>query len=48
LIQINTGEGKSVVLGITALIFSLLGFYVDVICYSKYLSKRDAKSMEFF
>jgi hypothetical protein len=36
LIQIGTGEGKSVALGITAVIFSLLGFSVDVVCYSRY------------
>jgi len=41
LIQINTGEGKSVALGFTAVLLSLLGFSVDVVCYSPYLSARD-------
>jgi len=41
LIQINTGEGKSVALGFTAVLLSLLGFSVDVVCYSSYLSERD-------
>jgi len=39
LIQINTGEGKSIALGFTAVILAVLGFRVDVVCYSRYLSK---------
>ena len=43
LIQINTGEGKSIALGFTASVLSLLGYRVDVVCYSRYLSERDHK-----
>ena len=46
LIQINTGEGKSVALGFTAVLLSLLGFSVDVVCYSRYLSERDFKQFK--
>merc|ERR1711990_681146 len=41
LIQLKTGEGKSVLLGILASVLGLLGFAVDCVCYSKYLSERD-------
>ena len=41
LVQIGTGEGKSVALGMTSVLLSLLGFSVDVVCYSRYLSERD-------
>lgn len=37
----GTGEGKSVVLAVTATIFAILGFHVNVACYSPYLTKRD-------
>lgn len=36
LIQIKTGEGKSIALGFTAVILAALGFSVDVVCYSRY------------
>ncbi|KAL7561429.1 hypothetical protein ACA910_009286 [Epithemia clementina (nom. ined.)] len=39
--QIRTGEGKSLILGATAVILALLGFRVRCICYSEYLSSRD-------
>ena len=35
LIQIGTGEGKSIALGFTAAILATLGFSVDVVCYSR-------------
>ena len=35
LIQIGTGEGKSIALGITAVVLAALGFSVDVVCYSR-------------
>ena len=38
----KTGEGKSIILGILAAFFALLGYSVDVICYSPYLSQRDS------
>ncbi|CAF2919583.1 unnamed protein product [Rotaria sp. Silwood2] len=41
LVQIETGEGKSVTLGATALLLALLGFNVHCACYSDYLSQRD-------
>ncbi|CAF3312638.1 unnamed protein product, partial [Rotaria sp. Silwood2] len=41
LVQIGTGEGKSVTLGATASILALLGFDVCCACYSEYLSQRD-------
>jgi len=39
--QILTGEGKSIVIGTLAIFLALCGFYVDCVCYSKYLSGRD-------
>lgn len=44
LVEIGTGEGKSVTLAITAAVLALLGYSVDCACYSKYLSKRDHES----
>ncbi|CAF4542845.1 unnamed protein product [Rotaria sp. Silwood2] len=41
LVEIGTGEGKSVTLGVTASILALLGFDVCCACYSQYLSQRD-------
>ncbi|CAF4669347.1 unnamed protein product [Rotaria sp. Silwood1] len=41
LVQIDTGEGKSVVLGVIATTFALLGFDVSCVCYSEYLSQKD-------
>jgi len=35
LMQINTGEGKSIILGAMATIFGLLGFNVRCVCYSQ-------------
>jgi energy-coupling factor transporter ATP-binding protein EcfA2 len=41
LLQIGTGEGKSVTLAMTACIFALLGYDVHCSCYSEILSERD-------
>jgi len=41
LIEIGTGEGKSIVLALTAAILALYGFKVSVVCYSSNLSSRD-------
>ena len=41
LIQLGTGEGKSLVLGILAIFLALHGVEVDIVCYSKHLSERD-------
>ena len=40
-LQIPTGEGKSIVLGVVACVFALQKLQVDCVCYSKYLSRRD-------
>ena len=45
LVQIRTGEGKSITLSITAIILALLGYDVYCVCYSKYLSQRDYDSV---
>ncbi|CAL6025802.1 Helicase-related_protein [Hexamita inflata] len=44
LIQVLTGEGKSVILAITAIVLTIMGFDVNCACYSEYLSQRDYKS----
>jgi len=41
LVQIGTGEGKSITIAISAVVLALLGFEVNCACYSEYLSKRD-------
>lgn len=41
--QIKTGEGKSVILGVLSTILALMGHEVDAVCYSRYLSDRDYK-----
>ena len=44
LIQIGTGEGKSVVMAVAASIFALIGYDVNCSCYSEYLSSRDKQA----
>jgi len=44
LVQVGTGEGKSIILGLTSIIFALFGYEVSVACYSSHLSKRDYDS----
>eukprot|EP00475_Leptophrys_vorax_P031010 TRINITY_DN4682_c0_g1_i4.p1 TRINITY_DN4682_c0_g1~~TRINITY_DN4682_c0_g1_i4.p1 ORF type:complete len:1758 (-),score=418.12 TRINITY_DN4682_c0_g1_i4:53-4783(-) len=39
--EVKTGEGKSLILGVTSAVLALLGFEVCVACYSKFLSERD-------
>ncbi|CAF0947135.1 unnamed protein product [Adineta steineri] len=41
LVELGTGEGKSVVLAITACVFALTGLDVNCSCYSDVLSTRD-------
>jgi hypothetical protein len=41
LMQIRTGEGKSMILGAASVMFALLGFRVRTVCYSEFLSERD-------
>ena len=48
LAQISTGNGKSVIIGITSTILALLGYEVSCACYSSYLSKRDHDSFASF
>ena len=38
LIQLLTGEGKSIILGLLSAFFAIIGYNVDVVCYSPYLS----------
>eukprot|EP01087_Luapelamoeba_hula_P009891 TRINITY_DN2588_c0_g1_i2.p1 TRINITY_DN2588_c0_g1~~TRINITY_DN2588_c0_g1_i2.p1 ORF type:complete len:2562 (+),score=268.54 TRINITY_DN2588_c0_g1_i2:39-7724(+) len=40
-VQVATGEGKSVILGILSALLAFLGYDVFCACYSKYLSQRD-------
>ena len=35
LVEVLTGEGKSITLGVTAAVLALLGLHVDCACYSK-------------
>lgn len=44
--EVLTGQGKSVVLSATTALLVMLGYAVDVGCYSEYLSERDKQSFE--
>jgi hypothetical protein len=46
LIQIGTGEGKSIILGVLSTVLALLGFQISCVCYSSYLSARDYNSFK--
>ena len=46
LVQIKTGEGKSITLAIISSIFALWGSEVSCACYSEYLSKRDYQAFK--
>lgn len=46
LIQIGTGEGKSIILAVVSCLLALVGFDVSCACYSEYLSKRDSKNFD--
>ena len=43
--QVPTGEGKLIVMGVTSTVLAYLGFYVDCVCYSEHLSKRDYEEL---
>jgi hypothetical protein len=43
LIQMKTGEGKSILLAGLSCVLALLGYQVCCACYSQYLTDRDAK-----
>jgi len=45
ILKILTGQGKSVVIGLAAVIWALVDYYVEIRCYTPYLSSRDE---EFF
>lgn len=46
LVQILTGEGKSITLATVGSVFAILGFDVSIACYSEYLSQRDFEDFE--
>lgn len=46
LVEIGTGEGKSVTLAAISSILALLGFEVYCACYSEYLSQRDLNAFK--
>uniref|UniRef100_A0A8D8KC15 Protein translocase subunit SecA n=1 Tax=Culex pipiens TaxID=7175 RepID=A0A8D8KC15_CULPI len=48
LAQVLTGQGKSLVLALVASVLALCGHSVQVMCYSKYLTKRDGNDFEDF
>jgi len=48
LVQIGTGEGKSVTLAVTSTLLALLGYSVNCVCYSPYLSARDFEDFKKF
>ncbi|KAL4441129.1 hypothetical protein ABPG74_002079 [Tetrahymena malaccensis] len=41
LVQLGTGEGKSIIIAITSIIFALHDIDIYCACYSEYLSQRD-------
>ncbi|KAL1398938.1 hypothetical protein pipiens_008570 [Culex pipiens pipiens] len=48
LAQILTGQGKSLVLGMTATLLALCGHSVTIMCYSGYLATRDQQDFDEF
>jgi hypothetical protein len=48
LIELLTGEGKSVILAVVAAVLALLGYPVDIVCYSRILTDRDEEEMRAF
>ena len=46
LVQVGTGEGKSLILAVTSCVLVLLGAEVSCVCYSDYLSSRDYDSFK--
>ena len=47
LVEIGTGEGKSLTLACVSAVMALLGFDVSCVCYSQYLSRREYQSFEY-
>ena len=46
LVQVETGEGKSLILAVAFCVLVLLGAEVSCVCYSDYLSSRDYDSLK--
>jgi hypothetical protein len=46
MIQVGTGEGKSVLLGVLSCFLAMTGIHVRCACYSKLLSRRDYSDFE--
>ena len=46
LLEMLTGEGKSIVIAIVGAVFAVLGYTVHCMCYSAYLCKRDTDAFE--
>ncbi|XP_053697869.1 uncharacterized protein LOC128744710 [Sabethes cyaneus] len=46
--QVLTGQGKSLVLGLTAALLALTGHKPRIVCYNRYLVKRDRHDFEHF
>ena len=44
MVRCLTGEGKSICLALTSTLFAMLGYTVNVTCYSKLLSERGRRS----
>eukprot|EP00759_Apiculatamorpha_spiralis_P009237 PhF_6_TR15962/c3_g1_i5/m.24898 len=48
MVQILTGQGKSITLGVLSVVLALLDLHVDVVCYSDYLTQRDYAALSPF
>ncbi|XP_076286888.1 uncharacterized protein LOC143212217 [Lasioglossum baleicum] len=48
LAQVLTGQGKSLIIGLTATLFALMGYRVKTLCYSEYLVTRDQEDFHDF
>jgi hypothetical protein len=47
LVQVSTGQGKSIISAITSIILGLCGYEIYCACYSEYLSRRDLEDFNF-
>ena len=45
MVEVRTGEGKSILLGVLSIVVALLGYHVDIVCYDDYLTERDDKDL---
>ncbi len=48
LAQVLTGQGKSLIIGLTATLFAVMGNRVQAVCYSEYLATRDQEDFRNF